>query len=200
MKSRTTALFFVWVILTFGVFFYFINQFLVFKESAGNYLVMISSQMNSIEEKNKEITHLSGEVENLQEKIEEYGDLNIAYESLRSSKGLINPQLQELVSFVNQDKTNENEYIKGEFDCTNFVNEFINNFAEQGFFSCLTYVLFDKGAHAIVATNTTDFGVVFVETQDDKIIYTLELEEDYCKKMGWKDCDFVVERIVNCFG
>ena len=58
-------------------------------------------------------------------------------QNLKSQKGLINPTYEELWDFVITDKTNNLEWSK-DFDCTEFSNRFIKNFAEKGFFSCTT--------------------------------------------------------------
>ena len=115
-----------------------------------------------------------------------------------SQKGLTNPSMEELEQFIYEDDTDKKEYKNKTFECTEFANTFVKNFAEKGYFSCVAYVLFENSAHAIVAVNTTDYGLVYVEPQADKIIYDLNVNENYCEKLNWA-CNWKIEKISSCF-
>jgi len=149
--------------------------------------------------KEKELSRIIDEMEEensmLQEKL---ANLSIAYESLKAQKGLVNPSSYELIAFMREDNTDKITYKEGVFDCVNFASTFIKNFAKRGFFSCEAYLEFEDSAHSLVAVNTTDLGLIYVEPQQDVIIYSLRVGEDYCKKANW-DCSYKIKRIVSCF-
>ena len=149
--------------------------------------------------KEKELSRIIDEMEEensmLQEKL---ANLSTAYESLKAQKGLVNPTFYELASFIHRDRTDRREYIEDKFTCVDFANTFIKNFAREGFYSCLAYAEFEDTAHAIVVVNTTDIGLVYVEPQEDDVIFNLKEGDDYCEKVNW-DCSWEIKRIVSCF-
>lgn len=116
-------------------------------------------------------------------------------------KGLVNPSYSELVQFIVEDHTDSKPYIEenNRFVCTDFADTFINNFREDGYFSCLTVLSFNDGSHAIVSVNTTDRGLIYVEPQTDSIIYNLNVGENYCSRVDW-NCYWKIKNIKSCFG
>jgi hypothetical protein len=56
------------------------------------------------------------------------------------------------------------------YTCWQFSADFINNAFDAGYRTGLVYIALAGGAHSIVAFNTTDRGLVFVEPQDDSIV------------------------------
>jgi hypothetical protein len=119
------------------------------------------------------------------------------YEELRRQKGLINPSYAELVEFVAEDLTDTLVYTDY-FTCVDFANTFVKNFRNRGYYSCVAYVEFEKSAHDLVAVNTTDRGILYVEPQNDAIIYSLKVGDNYCSKVGW-DCNYVIKKLSSCF-
>jgi len=84
---------------------------------------------------------------------------------------LWNPSYQEMKEFVAQDGTDSKTYIGGEYVCSDFAAEVNNNAEAQGIRCALVDVKYpgDWG-HAIVAFETTDKGLVFIEPQfDDEV-------------------------------
>jgi len=133
---------------------------------------------------------------------EKYSELKNQNDNLKNQKGLVNPTYEQLCDFVITDKTNNLEWEEN-FDCTEFSNHFIRNFAKEGFFSCTTEITFeDDGGHIIVAVNTSDRGLFYVEPQSDRIILGDELEvgENYCDIVNWR-CDWedTIKKISSCF-
>jgi hypothetical protein len=123
--------------------------------------------------------------------------LSSRLEELKKQKGLVNPSYSELVSFVAEDLTDTLVYTDY-FTCVDFSNTFVRNFRNKGYYSCVAYVEFEKGAHDFVAVNTTDMGVLYVEPQNDAIIYSLKVGDNYCAKVGW-DCNYVIKKLSSCF-
>lgn len=105
--------------------------------------------------------------------------------------------LEEILNFLTNDDTDKFNYSEN-FTCVDFSNMLISKLRRKGVFSCIVYLEFDKGAHAIVSVNTTDKGVIYIEPQTDQIIYQLKLGEDYCKitNMG---CNWIIKYIKSCF-
>ena len=130
---------------------------------------------------------------------EKYSQLKKQNDNLNSQKGLINPTYEQLWDFVITDKTNNLKWEEN-FDCTEFSNHFIKNFAKEGFYSCTTELTFDDDTgHIIVAVNT-DKGIYFVEPQTDYLIRNDELQvgRNYCNIVNW-DCDWKIKKISSCF-
>jgi len=98
---------------------------------------------------------------------------------------LHDPTYKEVANFIEQDKTDEQEYIDGVFDCEQFSQQFNTN-AEQIGIRCAYVVLYFEGTdagHGIVGFNTIDQGMVYVEPQSDEWVRNLEIGNDF-----WTDC------------
>jgi hypothetical protein len=81
-----------------------------------------------------------------------------------------NPTYSEVLNFISSDQTNENIYDDDEYVCWNYVADFKNNAFDEGYRCGFVYVEFPDLAHAIVAFDTTDQGLIFVEPQSDEFI------------------------------
>jgi len=176
----------------------------------------IEELVEMIREKDLKIYNLRQKVENLSMELDNLelkysisqqrnSELVLQLENLKKQKGLVNPTYLELFRFVAEDDTNGLEWSE-KFDCTEFSNRFISNFAKRGYFSCvLSLDLRDEsgklGGHDLVVVNTTDKGMFAIEPQDDSIIPYDELEVgiNYCSLVGW-DCKWKIEKISSCFG
>lgn len=88
------------------------------------------------------------------------------------------PTYQEVLIFISEDKTDENEYIPGKYTCLNFAADFKNNAFQAGYRCGFVEIEFPEAAHAIVCFNTTDQGLIFIEPQTDEIV-TLSVGEFY---------------------
>jgi len=116
---------------------------------------------------------------------------------------IYNPSLNLLENFLKLDNTSEYKYTS-DFRCSSFSSMLVNHLRNHHIFGCMTSVwFFDGKGHSIVAVNTSDYGVVFVEPQSDKIIMNLTPGQNYCDRVGWvcKDkADWKIEKIIDCFG
>lgn len=119
---------------------------------------------------------------------------NLTYEvSLLQNKTLYNPTYNEVVLFLENDTINKNPY-KGQYIdyinwtirnyteyyvCLHFANDLIKNVVVKnikcGFVELTCYnITYDIWwGHAMVAFNTIDRGVIFVEPQTDEIFFNL---------------------------
>jgi len=82
---------------------------------------------------------------------------------------LKDPTYKELKSFIAADKTDANQYIVNVYVCHDFAADVKANAASQKKFRCAyVYMDFNDSAHAIVAFNTTDKGIIYIEPQSDE--------------------------------
>ena len=137
-----------------------------------------------IEDTNDLLSGVRGELEltniSLQENISEL-------ENLKSGNNydLHDPTYNEVVSFITQDKTNDEEYIEGVFDCEQFSQQ-VNTNAENIGIRCAYVVIYFDGTdagHGIVGFNTVDQGMIYIEPQSDEWVENLTVGNDF-----WTDC------------
>lgn len=87
---------------------------------------------------------------------------------------LRDPRYDELMRFLEEDKTDENEYKEGAYTCSNFAADLNNNAEEEGFRAAYVYIEYSDGAHALAAFETVDRGLVFIEPQfDDEVVVSV---------------------------
>ncbi len=79
------------------------------------------------------------------------------------------PAYQEALQFVSSDPTDKNQYVPKRYTCTNFAADFKNNAFKVGYRCGFVLIEFPDSAHAIVCFNTTDYGIIFIEPQNDEI-------------------------------
>lgn len=88
------------------------------------------------------------------------------------------PTYSEVISFIEQDKTNEYEYDKDEFNCQDFSATVKRNAFNEGYRCFYVSIEFQEGGHAIIGFNTTDQGFIYIEPQYDKIV-ALQIGKKY---------------------
>ena len=81
---------------------------------------------------------------------------------------LHNPTYKEVIDFLAGDKTDSNPFIKGEYVCFDFAAELNNNAEASGIRAAYVRIRAREWGHAIVAFETVDRGLVFIEPQSDK--------------------------------
>ena len=87
------------------------------------------------------------------------------------------PTYSESMWFLSSDRTDENEYTEN-YTCHDFASEFKNNAFYAGYRCGYVYIEFPESAHAIICFDTTDYGLLYVEPQNDQIV-TLKIGEPY---------------------
>lgn len=97
-----------------------------------------------------------------------------------------NPTYQEMKEFLAQDKTDAKRYIRGQYVCSDFAAE-VNNNAETKGIRCAVVELRYPGdfAHAIIAFETTDRGLIFIEPQFDAEV-TVKVGLSYSQSNGYE--------------
>lgn len=125
-------------------------------------------------------------------------DFNNLSQELNDSRNnsLRNPSYQELVTFLDEDKTNENAYYDDMYGsnyyvCKHFSKDLLHNASLMGYRCAFvsmnlnyTFVLGNETywiiyGHAIVCFNTTDYGIIFVEPQTDEKYYNLSYLKEF---------------------
>ncbi len=109
----------------------------------------------------------------------------------------------ELLEFLDEDDTEENEYEYPEFTCVDYASMLVSRLKKAGFFSCIVefYLTCDgeEVGHTGVAA-LTDRGVMYIEPMTDDVVpyYNFGVGDDYCKLLGW-DCRCRIDKKVSCF-
>ncbi|MBA7642933.1 hypothetical protein ES703_50642 [subsurface metagenome] len=84
---------------------------------------------------------------------------------------LKNPTFQELRDFILRDPTSHNEFVLNEYECRHFATDVNNNAEAEGLRCAFVLLCFDRGQHSVVAFDTTDRGLVYIEPQTDAAIH-----------------------------
>jgi len=137
---------------------------------------------------------------------EEHKELSLMYDLSQEEIERLNrldlfeftPTFQEVKEVLREDKIDEVPYDEEDFSCAEYSFGLIQTFFGRKIHTCTVYVIFEDGAHSIVAINTSDKGLIYVEPQTDDIIFDLNVGDDYCKKMNWI-CNWKITKIKSCF-
>ena len=100
-------------------------------------------------------------------------NLQVNYSTLTSGVGYVlnDPTYQQIRAFLAADNTDSFAYVTDDFVCHDFAAQVAYN-AKRQKIRC-GYVLIDFTAppgHAIIAFNTTDKGLVYIEPQTDEVV------------------------------
>jgi len=74
------------------------------------------------------------------------------------------------VSFIEKDKTNREQYIEDKYICQDFAMDVCNNAEKEGIRCAYVIIHYPEGGHAIVAFNTIDKGLIYIESQSDELV------------------------------
>ncbi len=81
---------------------------------------------------------------------------------------LSNPTHKEMREFLARDKTDSNPFISGEYVCSDFTAQVNSNAEAGGIRVAYVRIRSEKWGHAVVAFETVDRGLIFIEPQSDK--------------------------------
>jgi hypothetical protein len=80
-----------------------------------------------------------------------------------------NPTYQEMKTFLVQDPTNQSHYEEDKYVCVDFAATVNNNAESKGIRCAVVDIFYPDGyGHTIVAFDTTDRGLIYVEPQFDE--------------------------------
>ena len=97
-------------------------------------------------------------------------NLQVNYAGLTTGYGYVlkDPSYQEVKDFLKQDETSEREYLESEYICVDFAADVKAKAAKEGIRCGYVVIEYREGSgHAIVAFDTTDRGLVYIEPQFD---------------------------------
>jgi hypothetical protein len=98
------------------------------------------------------------------------------------SYALRDPTYQEVKDFLKADKTNTNLYITAKYVCENFSADTVANAQKQKIRNGCVQITLAGIRHALIAFNTTDKGIIYVEPQTDEEV-NLQIGKHY-----WSEC------------
>ena len=82
---------------------------------------------------------------------------------------LQNPTYPEMKTFLAQDPTNNNTYMEDKYVCVDFAATVNNNAEAKGIRCAVVDIFYPDGyGHTIVAFDTTDRGLIYIEPQFDQ--------------------------------
>jgi len=102
------------------------------------------------------------------------GESAVSSESVGSSSQateLKNPTFEEVRDFILRDPTSRNEFVLNQYECRHFATDVNNNAEVEGLRAAFVLLGFERGQHAVVAFDTTDRGLVYIEPQTDAVIH-----------------------------
>ena len=109
----------------------------------------------------------------LDERESELTELQIDYEGLMAGHGytIKDPTYRQMMSFIEDDDTDQAKYVTGKYECVEFATDLCNNAEAAGIRCAYVSIRYPDGrGHAIVAFNTIDKGLIYIEPQyDDRV-------------------------------
>ncbi len=107
-----------------------------------------------------------------------------------SGYSLRDPTYHEIRQFLAEDRTDANKYVEGEYICSDFAADVNNNAEAQGIRCALVEIKYTGGSgHAVVAFQTVDRGLTFIEPQYDEEV-SIELGRSYAELNHYKKPTF----------
>ncbi len=81
---------------------------------------------------------------------------------------LYNPTYKEMREFLARDETDSNPFVIGEYVCSDFAAQLNNNAEANGIRVAYVRIRSKEWGHAVVAFETVDRGLIFIEPQSDR--------------------------------
>lgn len=91
-------------------------------------------------------------------------------EEVATQVELRNPTHKEMWEFLAGDETDSKPYIIGEYVCNDFAAQLDNNAEAAGIRAAYVRIRSKNWWHAVVAFETLDRGIIFIEPQSDRIV------------------------------
>ena len=81
-----------------------------------------------------------------------------------------NPTFQEVKDFILKDTTSRKQFVLDQYECRHFATEVDNNAEAAGLRAGFVLIGFERGQHAVIAFDTTDRGLIYIEPQTDAVV------------------------------
>ena len=130
---------------------------------------LIKSQNQTIISKNNEIEYYNQTLNEQTRLTHFYIDESKYYASLDNKFGMT-PRWSDVESFLKNNLINKNKWDEDKYDCTAFTNDLIIEALNNNIFMCTVEIEWKDGGHIIVAVNTSDKGLIYIEPQTDNVI------------------------------
>lgn len=104
------------------------------------------------------------------EKGYEFGYMSLVSRDVPARVEIHNPTYEEMKAFLAEDETDTNPFIKGEYVCFDFAADLNNNAEAKGIRTAYVRIRAEEWGHALVAFDTTDKGIIYIDPQSDKEI------------------------------
>ena len=88
--------------------------------------------------------------------------------SLEYGYTIKDPTYEQAIEFLEEDKTEENEFVEDTYICSHFARDVCNNAESEGLRCAYVGLIYPEGGHAIIAFNTIDEGLVYFDPQSDE--------------------------------
>jgi hypothetical protein len=171
----------------------------IFSIFYSNYKDLIKEHDSLKSHLNKILSSYEEDKKNFEQEIK---DINIQFEQKINSMSAIDykPTFKE-VKEVLRNYNDNTRYDDEDYNCVDYSQTLVKKFKENKIYSCMVNIYFKEGAHANVAVETSDKGVIYIEPQDKIILYELNIGEDYCDKMNWycEKGEWEIEYFKSCF-
>jgi len=83
---------------------------------------------------------------------------------------LRNPTFEEVKDFILKDPVSRNKFVLNKYECRHFATDVNNNADAAGIRCAFVLLCYKYGQHAVVAFETTDRGMIYIEPQTDAAI------------------------------
>jgi phage shock protein A len=136
----------------------------------------LSSTQTELKSTQNQVTGLQSNITGLQSDLTsvraQVDDLKTNLNRLTTSYSYIanDPTYAAMQTFLAADTTDSEPYVTGSYVCWNYASDVIADAAKQHIRCGFVYVEFPGSAHAVVAFNTTDKGLVYIEPQSDEVV------------------------------
>jgi len=100
---------------------------------------------------------------------ENSGDTGIMISNIQNEV-LRNSTFAEVRDFILEDKTSQNQFIPYVYECRHFATDVNNNAEAAGIRCAFVLLCYPVGQHAVVAFETIDRGLIYIEPQTDAAI------------------------------
>jgi hypothetical protein len=146
--------------------FFFLSSSYVASESARAELNSTRAELASTQ------AELEATLDNLNSTAAELADCQLGCDGSSNGHGytITDPTYKQMMNFIRGDKTDKHPYIEGEYVCENFAMDVCNNAEEKGIRCAYVIIHYPDSGHAIVAFNTIDRGLIYIESQSDELV------------------------------
>ncbi len=154
------------------------NELTATKKTLDTTRVELDSTRSSLATRTKE---LQTTVNELAAQKTGLAELQVSYDGLVSGHGytIKDPTYNQMLNFVREDATDKNKYIVDKYECRHFATDICNNAESKGIRCAYVLLAFPDGTgHAIIAFNTIDKGLIYIEPQSDDMV-KLEIGKRY---------------------